>query len=149
MNIVKLMCHCCKKFTSSEFLVPCKIPGCKLLFCHKCLTSRFKYSHAKTATLPTAHWKCPVCANRCRCEVCIEKEVVVLNEKKPLRPNSTVPHSHRKKRIRKDKRNHCDAPTKPEQLMRCSISEKETHEICSPIPRRFLPPISSIVSCQN
>ena len=140
MDLIKLMCHCCKRFTSSEFIVPCKTPGCNLLFCNRCLTSRFKYSHAKADRLPTAHWKCPVCTHKCKCDICQPEE-----HPKPVKEDSTIFNSfplkcHRKKRIRKP-----NFPFKIEPSAKTLISEKGTNEVCSPISLCSLPSVSGII----
>ncbi len=100
-GVLKLRCHSCKCDCPAEQLVPCRSPGCKLFYCRRCLTSRYKYSKTKSANLPTMSWKCPVCCHRCYCETCISAGVSAPPEKVIYKPKSTVGTWYRKRRIRK------------------------------------------------
>lgn len=153
-EIAKFICHCCKKLISSELIIPCKTKLCKLFFCHKCLTSRYKYSKVKVSKLPTPNWKCPVCANRCRCKDCAQLGVVmptkkpyspILVKKKLIKPIDVLNCPYKRKRIRKDKdvfliRLNCGAITPP------SRNETNCNEALSQVVPRIMPPISGINS---
>ncbi len=69
-EIIKRRCHSCKCEIDEELSVPCRGENCHLFFCQKCLTSRYKYSKVKAASLPSLNWRCPVCTRRCFCEDC-------------------------------------------------------------------------------
>lgn len=138
-KLTKLLCHCCKKEQAVEFLVPCKSPGCNLFFCHKCLTSRYKYSKVKVSKLPTAHWRCPVCANRCQCTECLESGVTIPIKKRMVKRREVARRFRRKKRIRKPIFN-----VQTNSGTRTPPSEKETEQFFSPTVHRLMPPISSI-----
>lgn len=135
----RLICHCCKTQTFPHFLVPCKTSGCGFFFCHRCLTSRYKYSKAKVVKLPTAHWKCPVCAERCQCDECISAGISIPIKKKVVKRRDLTGHFRRKKRIRKPIFNvQTNLETKT------PYSERETNPFFSPLPQRSVFPISSI-----
>eukprot|EP00826_Nyctotherus_ovalis_P025035 TRINITY_DN1933_c0_g1_i12.p1 TRINITY_DN1933_c0_g1~~TRINITY_DN1933_c0_g1_i12.p1 ORF type:complete len:198 (+),score=8.24 TRINITY_DN1933_c0_g1_i12:184-777(+) len=144
MNILKLICHCCKRSSPPECMVPCKTPGCDLFFCHRCLTSRYKYSYAKTAKLPSPHWKCPVCTHKCRCADCPQPSSEVEMAGKLLVEDATCAHTQRrKKRIRKGKRRSSDCSLKTGSSMKTPSLERESQAADSPSPKLLLPPISS------
>lgn len=141
MNILKFICHCCKRTTTSENMVPCKTPGCDLFFCHRCLTSRYKYSYAKTAKLPTPHWKCPVCTRKCRCTECpppLPSATVqaLLGGKSLVEDNTCAHQQRRKKRIRKGKRKSPDSSLGTGSSLKSPSIGKET---LTP-PLKFVPP---------
>ena len=71
-GLVKRICHSCKCETEGNFLVPCHAEGCHKFFCRRCLTSRYKFSKAKAAHLPSFNWRCPACTRRCYCADCVE-----------------------------------------------------------------------------
>ena len=103
-NLVKFQCHSCKCESALELLVPCKNSCCGLLYCRKCLTSRYKYSRAKAANLPTLSWRCPVCTCRCFCDNCVETGATIQPQKVINKTKSTTGNWYRKKRIRKAKK---------------------------------------------
>lgn len=70
-KVIKRKCHSCKCEVLEGNLVACQSECCHKFFCQKCLTSRYKYSRAKAAKLPSFHWKCPVCARHCYCDDCL------------------------------------------------------------------------------
>lgn len=106
-RILKPVCHSCKLLVDPLFLVPCKIVHCDCFFCHKCLTSRYKYSKAKVVSLSTANhrgvnWKCPYCMSRCQCNDCVEVGRAPV-KKKGMSMRDTIRHFYKRKRIRKRK----------------------------------------------
>jgi len=138
-KLSKLRCHCCKKMTSLDFLIQCKTSGCSFLFCHKCLTSRYKYSKVKVSSLPTAHWKCPVCARRCQCVNCIESGIAMPIKKKIMKRKRVIRCVRKKNRIRKPVfiiQNICD--------IKAPLSEKQTKELLTPIVHHKMLPISGM-----
>jgi len=146
MNILKFICHCCKRSAGSEYTVPCKTAGCNLFFCHRCLTSRYKYSYAKTAKLPTPHWKCPVCTKKCSCADCpspSQSEVPAFEGKLMVQGRTSVHQHRKKKRIRKGKRKSSDSSLGTGSSLRTPPSERETQGAYSPPPKFPPPPISS------
>lgn len=146
MDLLKLICHCCKCTVPNELTVCCMTPGCNLFYCHRCLTSRYKYSYAKTAKLPTPKWKCPVCTRRCWCNECVQTGVA-MPLKKSLNKNTTCVHQYRrKKRIRKGKRMADRSSLKIEFSVRTTPSEKVHQEVHSTISQYQLPSISGITS---
>ena len=140
---IKLMCHTCRKSFSSEFMVSCMTSGCNLMFCHKCLTSKFKYSRAKAESLPTTHWKCPVCSKKCKCNHCSRKTkgIQIPIKKAIVKPISAGFSPYHKQRIQKS----YGYPFKIECLHQASQGEKETQIFFSPDLQHSLPSISSII----
>eukprot|EP00826_Nyctotherus_ovalis_P049818 TRINITY_DN6047_c0_g1_i7.p1 TRINITY_DN6047_c0_g1~~TRINITY_DN6047_c0_g1_i7.p1 ORF type:complete len:181 (+),score=0.83 TRINITY_DN6047_c0_g1_i7:135-677(+) len=106
MNIVKVLCHCCKRCSASSLMVPCKIPGCQLFFYQHCLTSRYKYSYVKAAKLPSPHWKCPVCTHKCRCVECPQPPPTLMVQAENQLKGGVMPvrQQRTRKRIKKGKR---------------------------------------------
>ena len=70
-TVIKRRCHSCKQEFAESQSVACREDHCCKFFCQRCLTSRYKYSKTKAATLPSLNWKCPVCTKRCFCPDCI------------------------------------------------------------------------------
>jgi len=134
----KLICHCCKMETSLDSLVLCKSSCCNLFFCHKCLTSRYKYSKVKVSKLPTPHWKCPVCANRCQCDQCIKAGITAPIKKKRMKRKEAARRLRRKRRVRKPTfqiQSNCETRT--------PLSEKESDQFLNLVAHCLIPPISS------
>jgi hypothetical protein len=103
--IIKRRCHSCKCDFPTECLVSCRNMCCKLLYCRKCLTSRYKYSKAKSANLPTLNWKCPVCTRKCYCPECVKAGLTVPPVQKVItKPKVQNCTWYRKKRVRKSRK---------------------------------------------
>lgn len=155
-NMMKLRCHSCKREAPLDCLVQCKSGCCCLLYCRRCLTSRYKYSRAKAANLPTAHWKCPVCSNRCHCETCVS-EGYALPVHKTISKKTAAASWYRKKRIRRNRKvklkrdGQTESYTSPAQpSSRLDSAEVPSLPTCqpesypvTPLARRCLPPVTS------
>jgi len=126
-TMVKRICHSCKCEIGEAFAVPCRAEGCHKFFCQKCLTSRYKYSKAKAASLPSLNWRCPVCTRRCYCLDCIEAGLVVKKRKTVYKHDI---YSTRKKRVRKKQRLKRDpqeeSSSKHSICCRCGNERKES-----------------------
>lgn len=138
-GVIKSMCHCCKQTFSSDFIVSCKTECCGRIFCHKCLTSRYKYSRAKVSRLPTPNWRCPVCTNRCQCDVCVKAGVAISLKKKVIRRKNEICLIRKKKRKRKSKETFT---VQMNSGTRTPLSEKETNESSSLVVHNSIPSIS-------
>ena len=103
-SVIKRRCHSCKCDFPLDDLAPCRNLCCGLLYCRKCLTSRYKYSRVKAANLPTFNWKCPVCTRRCFCSECINAGVAVQIQKAISKTKVQTSTWYRKKRIRRAKK---------------------------------------------
>ena len=99
-SVVKRRCHSCKCDIAEAFSVPCRADHCHKFFCQKCLTSRYKYSKAKAASLPSINWKCPVCTRRCFCLECINTGLVVRKRKAIYKRDMYTTRRRTKKRPR-------------------------------------------------
>ena len=139
--ITKPICHYCKRFINSEALVPCKILRCGLFFCHACLTSKYKYSKSKAESLPTEHWKCPVCGNRCKCDFCKHDITKIPIKKGITKRHKAVQYYYRKKdmKIIRKHYSYIDFNAK------ASPSKGITQSSCSPDLNVSLPPITGII----
>lgn len=140
-DIVHLLCHCCKKSWISDYLVPCKTPFCGRLFCYKCLTSRYKYSKAKAARLPTPSWRCPVCTHKCHCEECQTGDFQI--RQKSIRKPKIKKFTYRKRKINKYRKAVSKFYLRADANTGTPLNDQESNEIFSPKPRKLLPPISS------
>ena len=136
-DIIKPVCHYCKKYNPTEFFVPCRSGCCKLFFCHKCLTSRYKYSHVKASQLPTPNWKCPVCTNRCYCDYCISHGISIPMKTKKIHKQ----YYHKTKKIIKKKQ---EDKVRRRPYKKC-IFTMFTCEKDSPAIQCLLPSISGII----
>jgi len=145
MNVLKFICHCCKKSSVPELMVPCRISECDLFFCHRCLTSRYKYSYAKTAKLPTSHWRCPVCTQKCRCADCskvLRPELSASSDKLLIEDAAFMNPRRKKAKSRKGKSKPPEGSVKTGYSTKSFLFEKETQEVCTPTSQFSLPPIS-------
>eukprot|EP00826_Nyctotherus_ovalis_P062694 TRINITY_DN9119_c0_g1_i4.p2 TRINITY_DN9119_c0_g1~~TRINITY_DN9119_c0_g1_i4.p2 ORF type:complete len:157 (+),score=4.96 TRINITY_DN9119_c0_g1_i4:247-717(+) len=140
-RLAKAICHCCKLAPGSESLVPCKTAHCDRLFCHRCLTSRYKYSRTKVAKLPTVNWRCPFCADRCKCDECARSGRAAPIKKRTLKWKELTRHYYKKRRIRK-RRSELRTG-----LSSGVTSERAASDCSLQTPRFQLPPISG--SLQN
>ncbi len=127
--IVKLRCHSCKCDSNIDQLVRCRNPGCGLFYCRRCLTSRYKYSRAKAANLPTLNWQCPVCCKRCYCDTCVSVGLTVPPVKVVNKIKATASNWYRKKRIRKSHGSKHKLSGPQEQNEMSSSTSRTTHLI--------------------
>lgn len=133
--LLKRRCHSCKCEAQIECLVGCRNPSCKLLYCRKCLTSRYKFSKAKASTLPTLNWRCPVCTRRCFCTECLTLGVSMPVQKVlGLHKNSRTAR-YKRKRIRKsvDCVLHKEQNPQPSSPQGADSLHKEFHNRVFPI----------------
>jgi len=143
-DINRLICHYCKAVLSTSLLVSCKISGCGLFFCHRCLVSKYKYSKAKAITLPTPHWKCPVCGNRCKCESCKEGGVKFIIKKGLSEDTKYILYKRRKRGLVMNRRcsSYFDFNLRTPLIGEGMQEPEETQESVSPKPKTLLPSLS-------
>ncbi len=123
-GLVKRRCHSCKCEIAEALSVPCRSDHCHKFFCQKCLTSRYKYSKAKAATLPSLNWKCPVCTRRCFCIEC-EEAGLIAKRKKPVYKRDM--YTVRKRRVKKRPRPKRGLQAQP-RLEACRICGNERRD---------------------
>lgn len=147
-DVVRLLCHCCKRHCAFDYLVPCKTLGCGRFFCHKCLTSRYKYSHAKISRLPSPNWRCPVCTGRCRCEECSSVFDVPV-KKRGIKKMKKNHHAYRKKKVYRAKKIAGKFYLRNDANTRSPLEDRPTGVNITPQYTYYLPPISCIFFNNN
>lgn len=138
-NLVRPLCHFCRRLCSLDTSIPCKTPSCGKLFCHKCLTSRYKYSKAKVSRLPTPNWKCPYCTKRCACDDCIGELGAPL---KRGRTGKYKVNKYRYKKLKTSIRRVVKCYSRTDANTKAPLDDKGSHKICTPILNWRLPSIS-------
>ena len=106
--------------------------------------SKYKYSRAKAMTLPTPHWKCPVCGHRCKCESCKKEEVKFIIKKELSEDTKYIPCKHRKRGLVMNGRycSYFDFNMRTPLIVEGIQEPEETQESISPKPKTLLPPLS-------
>lgn len=137
-DLIRPLCHFCKRLCSPDTFIPCKTPSCGRLFCHKCLTSRYKYSKAKVSRLPTPNWKCPFCTRKCACEDCIGESDGPL---KKLRTKK-IKAKYRYKKLKTSIRTVAKCYSRADANTRAPLDDKCSHVIYTPVVNWRLPSIS-------
>jgi hypothetical protein len=147
-ELVRLLCHFCKRFCLPDSFIPCKTPCCGKLFCHKCLTSRYKYSKAKVSRLPisplhgelrydrgvTPNWMCLVCTKKCVCEEVPRKKCIIRKRS----AHHTI-DSNRNKKVKTVTKFYARADANT----RSPLDDRATNENSIPESNYLLPSISS------
>ena len=141
-DIVRLLCHCCKHSCIANYLISCKISGCGKFFCHKCLTSRYKYSKTKVAKLPTSTWKCPVCTGKCKSDEC-QSGINIPIKKRGIKKIRTTKCCYRKKKTNGSRKIIIKYYSRIDANTGTPSDDRITQGVSTPKPHRILPPITS------
>ncbi len=127
-EVVRRCCHSCGNDIAEALSVPCRGEQCHLVFCQKCLTSRYKYSRVKASSLPSINWRCPVCTKRCYCSECVKAGCIPKKRKLLSKKNPYTSRRRQKRRMRFHRTiGPVPVPTPEISLLRRRVDTSETN----------------------